>query len=344
MMSAVSHANRTIRIVHLMRAPTALAFSVEGLAEIIRGGLRDFEFVVHRNRFHRPNPVGILIDGLRASLLRGDVLHITGDCSYLALFMPGRRTVVTIHDCGTLKRTTGIRRWLYKLLWMTLPLGKAGTVVAISDAVKQELVELASVSAHKIVVIHNAISPAFVEAPCLDPDARRSRPVLLQVGTTTNKNIERLAEALQGIDCHLEVIGRLSPSQSAALRRFRVSHSMRERLPTQDVIRAYQSCDAVVFASTNEGFGLPVLEAQACGKAVIASRIPAVIEVAGASGCLVDPLDVGSIRAGVLQVLGDPDYRRGLEERGRANVKRFGLDRFLSSHALLYRSIALESV
>ena len=151
-----------------------------------------------------------------------------------------------------------------------------------------------------------------------------------------NKNIERLAEALRGISCRLEVIGRPTESQVKALKEHGISYSCRENLPQTDLVRAYQSCDAVVFVSLSEGFGLPVVEAQACGKPVIASMIPPLTEVAGGSACLVDPLSPSSIREGVARVLDDIVYREALVARGRENVKRFGARQFVLAHARLY--------
>jgi glycosyltransferase involved in cell wall biosynthesis len=99
----------------------------------------------------------------------------------------------------------------------------------------------------------------------------------------------------------------------------------------------------VLFASTYEGFGLPIIEAQATGRPVVTSRVTAMPEVAGDGACLVDPYDVASIRSGVLRVLGDRGYRDSLVHRGFENVRRFEPGRIAAQYARLYEEVALHA-
>ena len=94
-----------------------------------------------------------------------------------------------------------------------------------------------------------------------------SRPRLLQVGTGANKNLERLAAALVGLDCDLVIIGRLSALQIYALKHHRVSYENFVGLSREALVQQYLRCDMVVFVSTYEGFGLPIVEANAVGRA-----------------------------------------------------------------------------
>ena len=99
------------------------------------------------------------------------------------------------------------------------------------------------------------------------------------------------------------------------------------------------SGDLLVFVSTYEGFGLPILEAQATGRPVITSNVLSMPEVAGDSACLVDPFDVSSIRKGILKVINDPAYREKLIKRGFENVKRFQPDKIAEQYADIYRGL-----
>jgi glycosyltransferase involved in cell wall biosynthesis len=326
--------------VHLMRAPTALAHSVESLAAMVRGGSAGFRFSVHYNKFARPSFRGLLVDMARAACLRGDVFHVTGDCGYLALALPQRRTVLTILDCATYRRLGGLRRHIYGLLWIRLPVWHSRIVVAISETVRQEVVALSGVSPSKVRVVHCSILPEFFDrAPGSKLDQARI-PVLLQVGTTANKNVERLAEALEGVRCRLLLIGRLQPSQSVALARFGVDYEVRERLSVMEIVRCYRECDVVVFASTSEGFGMPVIEGQACGKPVVAADIPALREVSGDAACFVDPLDPASIRRGIRRVLDDEHFRGDLVDRGHRNAERFRAENLCAEYSQIYREMA----
>src|SRR5208337_1024224 len=93
------------------------------------------------------------------------------------------------------------------------------------------------------------------------------------------------------------------------------------------------------FCSFLEGFGLPILEAQATGRPVITSNLSSMPEVAGKSACLADPYDVSSIRSGILKIINEPDYRETLIAKGFENVKRYSLSRVVKMYTNLYTEI-----
>ena len=88
------------------------------------------------------------------------------------------------------------------------------------------------------------------------------------------------------------------------------------------MFEAYSEADILLFCSTIEGFGMPILEAQTVGRVVVTSNISAMPEVAGDGACFVDPLSIKAIRAGIEQVLNDENYRNSLIINGLKNVKR----------------------
>jgi glycosyltransferase involved in cell wall biosynthesis len=148
-------------------------------------------------------------------------------------------------------------------------------------------------------------------------------PRILQVGTAHNKNLERIAMALQGVRCRLEIVGRLLPEQIEILEGLHIQYSAQAGLSDAALCDNYKSCDMVVFASTYEGFGMPIGEANAIGRPVVTSNLCSMPEVAGGAACLVNPLDVQSIRAGILRVIHDAPYREDLVRRGYINAARF---------------------
>lgn len=265
------------------------------------------------------------------------VNHITGDIHYVALLLPRRRTLLSIHDCVTIDRLRGFRQKVFIFFWYWLPIRRSGLISVISEATKQEVLRWVKCSPEKIRVVHNPVSASFVPAPL---PYRADCPVVLQVGTAPNKNVLRVAESLAGIRCHLRIIGALTPEQTAALERHKIEYSQIERLSDDGIVSEYQNCDLVLFASTYEGFGLPIVEAQAVGRPVITSDLLSMPEVAADAACLVDPFDVQSIRAGVLRVMQDKNYRESLVERGFENVRRFRADAIAAQYVRLYEELS----
>lgn len=101
----------------------------------------------------------------------------------------------------------------------------------------------------------------------------------------------------------------------------------------------YQSCDLVCFVSTYEGFGMPILEAQAVGRPVLTSDISPMREVAGEGAFKVDPFDVDSIRTGLERLIGDGGLREDLIREGFRNVKGYSAESVAAQYAALYREV-----
>ena len=116
--------------------------------------------------------------------------------------------------------------------------------------------------------------------------------------------------------CRLDIIGRLTERQRQALEDNSISYTEQWDLSDQEMIQRYRDCDMVMFASTYEGFGMPIVEGNATGRPVVTSNICSMPEVAGAAACLVDPFDCSSIRRGVLRVINDAEYRNHLISQG----------------------------
>ena len=140
----------------------------------------------------------------------------------------------------------------------------------------------------------------------------KTAPVVLQLGTAHNKNLPRLVEALKGTECRLEVVGKWNPQFAKFLSDAGIAHRFRSGLSSDEVVRGYEEADIVTLVSTLEGFGMPIVEAQAVGRVVVTSNVSSMPEVAGDGACLVDPLDVSAIRAGIRKVIDDGSYRGAL--------------------------------
>lgn len=327
-----------IAVTHFLRAPGPHNFSIERLHEDVRRHLPgDIAVTVATNRFPSRGVIARLRDAWAARRRQGQVNHVTGDTHYLACFLDRRRTVLTIHDCTLLETATGLRRLALWFLWYWLPAKRCARIVTISEASRRQLLTHIACPPGKIVVIPNCVSAEFAPLPAA---ALPARPRLLVVGTTANKNLDRIALAVAGLACRLVIVGPLSPSQRELLADHAVDWENHVGLSRQELLEQYRQCDLLLFPSLHEGFGMPIVEANAVGRPVIAGNVEAMPEVAGDAACLVDPHDPADIRRGLDRVLNDDAYRAELVAKGFANARRFSCDRVAARYAGLYREIA----
>ena len=270
------------------------------------------------------------------------IMHVTGDINFAAILLRPGSSVLTILDCGFATRRGAITRNLLTLFWLDLPVSRMRYITTISEFSKQEILRLTGCSEDKITVIPVAISEKFVPAPSrLRED---DLPRILVVGTAGNKNIQRIAVALKGIRCRLRIIGKPSTDDLAALKVNGIDFENEVDLSSDQIVDAYRQCDLLLFPSMYEGFGMPILEAQATGRPVVTSNVASMPDVAGDAACLVDPFSTDAIRVGVLKVIEDADYREELVRRGYENVKRFHPDEIANAYYALYRKIEKDLV
>ena len=264
------------------------------------------------------------------------ILHITGDIHFTAIQLQHRLVVLTIHDLGLLDEGRAIKRWLKKKFWLDLPLKSCDRLIAVSNRTKEDILTRTSFPADRIVVIPSMISPTYRRREKLP---QNGTPKLLHIGLAENKNLEGHAAALEGLDVHLRIIGEPSKAQHAMLQRFNIDYSHASKLSEQELQKEYASCDALLFCSTLEGFGMPIIEAQTIGLPVITSSLAPMNDTAGEGALLADPTDIGAIREAVLTLVNDDDQRRQCIEKGFANTERFAAATAARRHAELYSEL-----
>lgn len=270
--------------------------------------------------------------------LKADVFHVTGDVHYAVLALPHARTVLTIHDCITLKnnRNRPLRYAVFWLLWYYLPIRWAAIVTVVSEKTRQELIQYVGPIAQKAVVIPNSYDPIYA---CQPVTTQNEPPVLLQIGTAPHKNLTRLLAAIEGIRCRLVIIGPLTQALVEDLKQRRIDYRNYVNLNRSDMVQCYTACAIVTFVSTYEGFGMPILEANALGRPVITSNILPMREVAGESALLVDPTDVAAIRQGIRRLIDDATYRQTLVDAGLKNARHYTVTTIAKHYIALYQAL-----
>lgn len=250
-----------------------------------------------------------------------DVYHVTGHIHYIALALPKRNTVLTVHDLRFLHDRSGLRGYVLKKLLLDFPVKRLNYITAISEATKNEIVAQTKCRADKITVIENPLDEFFTADD--KPEFNAAMPNILQIGTAPNKNLVNLVGAVENLNCRLTIIGKLDDATRNLLAEKRVRFDNKSNLDGEALKDEYRRADLVAFCSLYEGFGLPIIEAQAMRTPVLTSDVSPLKEVAGAGALLVDPRDCGSIRAGIARIVGDENLRKNLTEKGLENIERF---------------------
>lgn len=296
--------------------------------------------------------------------LRGiapDLVHIPLNRVPLLLMRP---YVVTIHDMANLlfeEGKSGLRMQLRRYRFRR-GLVRARRVIAVSEATKRDVQNLMGVWPERIRRVYNAPDPQFYERGEQSPDEHRrileryqiQYPFLLYAGNVRrHKNIPRLVEAFAVLrgqlvehpvykDLRLVLIGDTIsqyPAVRQAVIKSRVEPLVRFLgfVPFETLRCFYESAAAFVFPSRYEGFGLPPLEAMACGTPVVTSNVSSLPEVVGDAAVLVNPENVFDIARGIREALLDETLRAELIRRGRIQAARFSWERTAREVLEIYR-------
>lgn len=254
------------------------------------------------------------------------------------------RSVVTIHDCIHLMFPQYLPNRLgyyYARGSMWTATRQADRILTVSEASKRDILRFFDIAPDKVQVIYNAIDERFFTPPDeATTDRVRQRyqldhPFVLYVGNIKpHKNIERLiagfGRARPGGPAGLKlVIVGDEVSKYPSLRQMVHRHQLDKHVrflgfqPQETLASFYQLAGVFVFPSLYEGFGLPPLEAMACGTPVVTSNVSSLPEVAGDAALLVDPYNVDEIAAAIHRALTDEATRADLSARGRIRARQF---------------------
>ena len=327
----------------IYRSPDPIYFSLENLFNEIKAGLSEkyaSEFAVNKVTVPYKSKLNKLLPNMRFVRKRQtDLNHVTGDVHYSILGCSKKNiNILTIHDCIALYKYSkkDPRYWIIKWLWYDLPVRKADMVTVISEFTGRDVTKFTGCTGDKIRVIPNFVDPAFHTSPA---GFNAGKPRILFIGTTPNKNLDLLMDAVAGLPAELEIVGRPGPEQIHKLQQLKITYRQSAGLQKHELIQKYIDCDLLAFPSTYEGFGLPILEAQAVGRPVLTSFLSPMKEVSGRGACLVDPGNADSIRQGLLRIIKDEGYRNELIREGYENVERYRLEKVIEEYVSLYRDL-----
>lgn len=319
----------------------------------------------------RANLPNLLTKNPRASSIRGhwwsiglpmyirragfDLFH--GTNFDVPLWKQGR-SVVTIHDLSALLHPEKHRARLVRRARLRLPLVVrfADRIITPTESVKREVCQRFKVKPGKVTAIHSAARNSFKPMPFAQTAELRKRlgvedDFLLFVGTLEpRKNLLTLLKAFEQINAQsahrpqLVIAGGegwLMDDMFSFIRKSSISERLcfTGYLSDEELRGLYSACKVFLYPSVYEGFGLPPLEAMACGAPVIAGRIPSLMEVLGSSARLVDPLDVNELARTIVELLEDENQRQMLGAAGLERAREFSWEKTARLTLDVYRQL-----
>lgn len=283
----------------------------------------------------------------------GDVNHIIDHgYAHLTSALPAGRTIVSFHDAVVLK-VPGVS-WRTKLAFRRAlrAIRGAAQIVCDSAAARTDLLTLTEIPEERVHVIPLGIDESF--RPAVDREALRRRlgfsghVVLMSGHTQGYMNIERMLRAVStavvrhGVDLKLVKVGvPFTPEQMKLVSELELGDRIEivGRVPSSELPQYYQAADLLFYAPLLAGFGLPPLEAMACGTPVVASNRGSLPEVAGDAAILLDAEDEGGFASAIADVLSSSVRRRRLIDAGFARAGLFEWSRSARTMLDLYRRV-----
>lgn len=327
-------------------------------ANLRRPGFEPWRLHGARSRLQRTLWQQLTLPGLLARHAV-DVLHSTHHD--LPLRVPERvRRVVTVHDVTFAlmpRRYPPVRRWYMQLI-TSLACRLADAIIVPSHTVRRDLCKRLGVPDARVAVVYEAAGERFrpasdeAVAQTLRREGLAAHPYVLSVGSLEpGKNRSRLIAAihalrLRGSPLRLVVVGQPAWSYEtdfALVRRLGLQDRVRflDYVPASDLPALYTGAAVVAFPSLYEGFGLPVLEAMACGAPVVTSSVSATAEMAGDAALLVDPRDTEAIADAIERVASDADLAADLRARGFRRAAEFSWERAARETLAVYERAQL---
>jgi len=289
---------------------------------------------------------------IKAGLIKSDVYHIT-DQSYglLTSFLPKNKTVVTCHDLIPLQYQPqssflGRKRYLLNINSML----RANEIITVSRSTKVAIEKIFGYKGN-ISVVHNGVSTVFQE---LEPDSKnfmrsklnldKNQKYLLHIGGSYPvKNVTQILQALPHlINFKLIKVGYFTNSERNFIDQKKLSDRIINipYLPIDDLVGLYNLADIFVFPSHLEGFGMPVIEAMACGCPVVCSNSSSLPEIGGDAALYTDPKSVESFIKSIDMIDKNQELKKSMIKKGLIQSKKFSWDKTARDLIDVYQRIA----
>lgn len=298
---------------------------------------------------HRLERYSLNVELMRLGL---DVLHSP---DFIPPHRPACRSVITVHDLAFLLYPHFLTRESARYYGhIDQAVHWADEIIAVSENTKRDTIQHLGVAEDKLTVVHEAANPIFkpIDRAVARQQVRAKHgvdaPYVLFVSTIEpRKNVATLLRAMwQLVECYKEDLhlvlaggkGWLSEDTVGVVEQLKLERRVHflGRVSSEELLHLYNAAEMLAHPAFYEGFGLPPLEAMACGLPVVVSNVASLPEVVGDAGLLVDPHDVDELAATMERVLHDGELRREMQAKGLRQAGRFSWERAARETVAIY--------
>jgi len=324
-----------LSVTYINREHRKSNFSMEGIFDAVKSALKG---KIEIRDFFADGKVSRWANIQNVKKHAGPINHITGDVNFLALGLGGKKNILTIHDFGYYENPVHpwYRKAVYHTFWFYLPLKYINIVTVVSEFTKEKLIRYFKFPENRIRVVYDPVKPIFTRHEKL---TLNQQPTILQIGSGDHKNVMGLIEAVKGSRYHIEIVGWPSEKEKAKLQEYGISHNISNSLTDQQVLDKYIEADILYFASFYEGFGMPIVEAQAVGRPVISSKLGAMEEIGRGSAILVDPKSIGEIKSAIDDLFADRAHYNQTVANGFANAEKYNYINIANKYLEVYKEV-----
>lgn len=249
---------------------------------------------------------------------QGDLNHILGDINFISILMKKHKTLNTFLDCRLLDEFKGIKNFLFKLLWFELPIKKSKNITFISNFSKLQIEKKV-----KFKINNSHVIPVpLVDNLVFKINNNKKKNVLI-VGTSKHKNIKNMIVAVKDLNINLTIVGELSDDLKLFCKLNKIRFKNLFNITNHRMRRVLAKNDILLMVSKYEGFGMPIIEAQASGTVAITSNLEPMKTVIGKNGFVVDPDKPTKIKKIVKKLLNDKKLFLKNIKRGQNNSYKY---------------------
>ena len=249
---------------------------------------------------------------------QGDVNHILGDINYISIFMTKNKTINTFLDCRLLDCFVRAKKFIYKLIWFELPIKNSRIITFISKFTKLQIEKKLNFK-----VKNSEVIPVPLTDNLLFRVNNNKIKNILIIGTSKHKNVKNMIIGIKDLDVNLTIIGELDHKIKLFCKSNKIYYKNLIDIGKNKMKKILAQNDILLMVSKYEGFGMPIIEAQASGLVVITSDVEPMKSVVGKDGLIVNYNNPIEITKKIQKLLKDKDYFLKILKKGKDNSKKY---------------------